>query len=533
MTRYREQAGIWAVRAGEGRDDGTAYTLFGPGKNATHISAPVGAVSEKEAAPFLEMTGKDFFTNPDLQKIITPADRAEYASCRELTAKGDRLMEEARRNARETERQKMVVNTTTGMERRRAEQKVKSLLKDQQEKRLQGVACYQEANDREYALNRKYILALLEDASVQEVRKEQGRRFHQEAERGYRRARELRGEAGKNPRQRYDRLMEANAYEMMSLDRQRKAILTLTGLMPASEKDMTHVSVAAKQGGKKKKVERKQAAAGITAKEEEKVYRKKPEQKASEKRGVLAAYPFGLTERPGGEVTFLPASEMPPGVNYRLQVGVFSREPDPAYFRGMYPLFREPVPGKDLTRYYAGQFRTYGEAVQALLRLRRNGYPDAVLVAFRDGRRERVDLARELEDDRPYSNLRVAVSGGDTGKKNKEKKKAPVAEVQEKSRQTPPASHEPSLIYRVQVGVFSKPLPPEKLHVLEELAGWDHVVIRTKNNLGYYIYAIGNFATFEEAATFRDRLLEQGLSGCFVTAYRRGVRVMIGDQGKE
>jgi cell division protein FtsN len=101
--------------------------------------------------------------------------------------------------------------------------------------------------------------------------------------------------------------------------------------------------------------------------------------------------------------------------------------------------------------------------------------------------------------------------------------------VQETVKKEEPAAKEQQLIYRVQVGVFRNPLAKEKLNALEELAGWDHVVIRTKNNQGYYIYAIGNFATFDEAKKFRNKLAERGMSGCFVTAYKNGARILIGE----
>ena len=111
-------------------------------------------------------------------------------------------------------------------------------------------------------------------------------------------------------------------------------------------------------------------------------------------------------------------------------------------------------------------------------------------------------------------------------------KKATPPQVAEKNlpekKEQPPVTKEQQLVYRVQVGVFRNPLPKEKLNALEEQAGWDHVVIRTKNNQGYYIYAIGNFATFDEAKAFRNKLAERGLSGCFVTAYKNGKRILIG-----
>jgi cell division protein FtsN len=324
--------------------------------------------------------------------------------------------------------------------------------------------------------------------------------------------------------------MEANAYELMALDHQRKAVATLAGLMPATEKDMTHVAVAARktEPRKKKNVSRKKKTTPVTtAAPEEKIYRKPGKKESPALKKDLAKYPYGLTikekkmYKDAGEI---PAdNDMPAGVNYRLQVGVFSTLPDMAYFRGMYPLFKEKIPGKTLTRYYAGQFRTYGEAAHALLALREMGYKDAIVVGFYNGKRSPVSRIRPLEDETPYVNIPSSGNLVHTGKSS-----TPAATSRKKQEEKVEAQDQ-HLLYRVQVGVFRNPLSKEKVDILGELAGREHVVIRTKNNQGYYIYAIGNFATFEEAKAFRNKLAERGMSGCFVTAYKNGARILIGE----
>ncbi len=527
LSRYREQAGIWAVRAGEGGSNGSNdYTLFGPGDSATKVLAPTAPVSEEEAAPFLELAGEDFYKTPGMRKILSQEDYNAIEGYRQLNKQGNGLMKEAWKSGQEIGRQQMVVNTSSrGWERSRAESRIRSLEKEKETKRLQAVQYFQKANDGEYALNKKYITSLLRSESVPAVRKKQGESFSKEAERNYGKALQLRKEAsGLSQTRRYDKLMEANAYELMALDNQRKAVATLAGLMPATDKDMSHVTVAARKPQPRKKP----AVAGEKIEKapppEEKIYRR-PVRKTPVTAGrELEKYPFGLVMTPGGkyrDAGEIPAGDkMPAGVNYRLQIGVFSKEPDPAWFRGMYPLFREDIPGKGLTRYYAGQFRTYGEAAHALLQLREMGYNDAIVVGYYDGKRSSVSRIRSLEDEKPYVNVRPETTAPAA---------PPPQQVQETVKKEEPAAKEQQLIYRVQVGVFRNPLAKEKLNALEELAGWDHVVIRTKNNQGYYIYAIGNFATFDEAKKFRNKLAERGMSGCFVTAYKNGARILIGE----
>ncbi len=538
LAGYREQAGIWAVRAGEGeKENSNDYTLFGPGDQTTRVLAPVSPVSEEEAAPFLELAGEDYYKNPGMQKIISGEDVATLDSYREMTRKGNDFMKEAWKKEQEAARQQMIINTSSSSrERSRAESRIKSLEEEKEAKRLQALKYFRQANDGEYALNRKYLVSLMQMESVPEVRRKQAGRFNKEAERNYGRALQLREAANRQPQGRkYDKLMEANAYELMALDNQRKAITTLAGLMPATEKDMSHVAVAARKptpsSAKKEESNKKVPAASGDG--EEKVYRPGEKKVTASHIEELSAYPYGLvmrTDEPYSSATEIPSGEkMAGGVNYRLQVGVFGKDPDMSYFRGMYPLFREEVPGKDLTRYYAGQFRTYGEAAQALLKVREMGYKDAIVVGFYNVKRSHGSRIRPLEDEHSYTNLLPATQvTAQPQAKEKEKVKTGAREVSGQTVKTAPGKQ---LVYRVQVGVFRKPLSPEKLNALEEIAGMDHVVIRTKNNQNYFIYAIGNFTTFEEAKQFRNKLAERGMSGCFVTAYRNGARILIGEEG--
>ncbi len=540
LARYRQQAGIWAVRAGEGeKGEGNDYTLFGPGDQATRVLAPVNPVSEEEAAPFLELAGEDFYKNPGMRKIFSQEDISTLEGYRALTRQGDDYMKEAWKQEQEAARQQMIVNTSAnGRERSRAENRIKSLDQEKKNKRLEAVKFFQQANDGEYAMNKKYIASLVRAEGIPPERKKQGESFRKEAERNYGKALQLREEAAGGPAgDRYDKLMEANAYELMALDNQRKALATLAGLMPSTHKDMAHVTVAKKPHPAPGKTVKKKHTPEISSSPvpEEKVYRKPAPLENPAREKNLEDYPYGLVMNPAEkykESKDIPvAGAMAPGVNYRLQIGVFSKTPDMSYFRGMYPLFREEVPGKGLTRYFAGQFRTYGEAAHTLLRLREMGYKDAIVVGYYNGKRSSVSRIRPLEDEQPYTNLQpVAASPSH-----------PQPEVQTRTKGVAPAKPadekislpEKTLLYRVQVGAFSKPLPAEKLNALEELAGRDHVVIRTQNNQGYYIYAIGNFTTFDEAKRFRNILAERGMSGCFVTAYRNGKRILIGeDRGK-
>lgn len=89
--------------------------------------------------------------------------------------------------------------------------------------------------------------------------------------------------------------------------------------------------------------------------------------------------------------------EIPDGVFYRIQLGVFSREIDPDTYGGLSPISGESVPGKALTRYYAGEFTSYEKARDALDIVRSRGYQDAFIVAWYNRGRMSVEKARKLE----------------------------------------------------------------------------------------------------------------------------------------
>ncbi len=334
--------------------------------------------------------------------------------------------------------------------------------------------------------------------------------------------------------------MEANAYELTALDNQRKALVTYAGLMPASaERDMVHASVAPPMPDRKPMNHKEKSKLSPPMKKQvgtrenrttlpnvtksKKVVVSQPETQPIDKNilheEMLSHYIFGFEMRDTSayvDVKDIPENNaMPPGVNYRIQVGVFRNPPDISYFKGMYPMVMEKIPGKNLFRFYTGLFRTYGKASRVLLDLRNRGYKDAVIAGFYNGKRSSVSRIQSLEDEQPYSNLHpqnksVAFTAG--GKAVPEN-----------------ANVKPNLLFRVQLGVFSKPLPLEKLKELQKFSGSGYVVIRTQNNQGLYVYSIGNFTTFEKAKNFRNKLAESGISGCFVTAYKNGVRIPLSE----
>jgi hypothetical protein len=89
--------------------------------------------------------------------------------------------------------------------------------------------------------------------------------------------------------------------------------------------------------------------------------------------------------------------KIPPGVFYRIQLIVFKNEPAWDYFGGLAPITTEDIPGRELTRYFAGKFTRIEEARKALNRIRQMGYSDAFIVGYYNGKKSSFSRLESLE----------------------------------------------------------------------------------------------------------------------------------------
>jgi hypothetical protein len=89
--------------------------------------------------------------------------------------------------------------------------------------------------------------------------------------------------------------------------------------------------------------------------------------------------------------------QIPPGTFYRIQLGVFSAEVDPAVFRGISPITGERMEGRGMVKYYAGKFSRYRDASSALARIQSKGFEDAFIVAWYNGNPVTTQKAKQLE----------------------------------------------------------------------------------------------------------------------------------------
>lgn len=88
---------------------------------------------------------------------------------------------------------------------------------------------------------------------------------------------------------------------------------------------------------------------------------------------------------------------LPSGVFYRIQLGAFGQAVEPDAFKGISPITAEIIEERGLIKYYAGKFSEYGNASDALTRIRNSGHEDAFIVAWYNGSPVSTQKAKQLE----------------------------------------------------------------------------------------------------------------------------------------
>ncbi len=225
---------------------------------------------------------------------------------------------------------------------------------------------------------------------------------------------------------------------------------------------------------------------------------------------------------------------MPDGLIFQVQVGAY-RNPIPQDLFGPYA----PIMGQKLdngiTRYRAGLFKKYNEAIQARNEIREKGYSDAFVVVYVNGEKLTGEEARDiLAQAKAKETISVElVSGVPTDE--------PLADNSETVKETPkpntdyyndPEAAEAAqvevirgLFYTVQVGVYSKPVKLDQLFNLTELNS-------ELTGSGVIRYTTGRFAGLKEATSRKELAREKGVSDAFITAYYNGKRISLAEAEK-
>jgi len=188
-------------------------------------------------------------------------------------------------------------------------------------------------------------------------------------------------------------------------------------------------------------------------------------------------------------------SQLPEGLVYRIQIGVFSKPVEASFFKGISPVAGYSIPGSDAKKYFAGMFRRMSDAGSALLLVRQIGFRDAFINAVLDGKPVSVERASILEKEWGQKPLFSA---------------APVKKSSGEAVTT--------LVYRVEVFRSLKPVSNDKYENYSTMAGNRGFEVVNADD-GAFVYLIGKFITFESASEYAGLLNRNGYREAKVAAY--------------
>jgi tetratricopeptide (TPR) repeat protein len=187
--------------------------------------------------------------------------------------------------------------------------------------------------------------------------------------------------------------------------------------------------------------------------------------------------------------------DLPEGLVYQIQMGVFSKPLDASFFKGISPVYGYRLAGTEATKYFVGMFRRMADASRSLLMLKQMGFKDSFITAVLDSKPVSIERASLLENEwgqKPLTKIATAQKSGETA-----------------------AS---TLVFRVEITRSVKPVGDEVAGSYRKMAGnRGFEIIRTED--GTLIYLIGKFINFESASEYADLLKRNGYRDVKVVAY--------------
>jgi len=187
--------------------------------------------------------------------------------------------------------------------------------------------------------------------------------------------------------------------------------------------------------------------------------------------------------------------EIPAGLVYRIQIGVFSKQMEASFFKGISPVTGFRIPGTTSTKYFAGQFRRMADANQAVITVRQMGFKDSFVNAVLDGKAVSLERASLMENEWGQKPLMETVQSLKTGE-----------------------TETSTLVFRVEVTRSVKQLSDDAAEAYRKMAGNRGLEI-IKAEDGSFVYLIGKFITFDTANEYAGLLIRNGYRDAKATAY--------------
>ena len=231
------------------------------------------------------------------------------------------------------------------------------------------------------------------------------------------------------------------------------------------------------------------------------------------------------------------------GVSYYVQIGAFSKTPDPEILSVFSKVAGDKIhvkfPREDLQIYRIGVFDTYEEAQNTLAEARSFGIVDAFIVAFNGDEQisssEAMRLqktVRQIEQDATP----IKSSTDNSTKSSTESKST------SQSPQPQPAPQQNNVVpaetiqqtnggveYYVQLGAFVYTPDPQSLNTFKAIASNEGSRLLTVHNGRFTDYRVGAFKKFAEAKSAVDKARSSGISDAFIVAFYNGQRIPVSE----
>jgi hypothetical protein len=208
------------------------------------------------------------------------------------------------------------------------------------------------------------------------------------------------------------------------------------------------------------------------------------------------------------------SAAFPPGLLYTVQLAVFRNPVEPSHFKRLYPVFGVKIPGRELTTYYAGLFRTMSEASKSLQSIRNEGFRDAFITILMDGKAVSAERGTILEKEWGTKALPAWAGVVPDDAATTATTTTTVSAPTTIAADTIP----PTLLFRIEVMRTNKADNKQLIEEISRVAGDRGFEIMNPAN-GIYVYIVGKFLTFETASAYADLLRRNGYKEAKVAAY--------------
>lgn len=186
--------------------------------------------------------------------------------------------------------------------------------------------------------------------------------------------------------------------------------------------------------------------------------------------------------------------ELPDGLIYKIQIGVFSKPLDPSFFKGISPVTGVRTAGNNAVKYFVGLFRRLNDANRALISVKQLGFRDSFITAVSEGKAVSLERAAILENDWGRKPLMIF--------------------QEQRIADTIP----PTLIFRVEIIRSEIPLNSDISEAYRKMAGNKGFEVLQSDG-GTLVYLIGKFITFESASEYVSLLQRNGYREAKVVSY--------------